>query len=480
MIARGRRVGVALLALLLVAWMSMAVWHWLKPVPVGLDLTGPAHAVGSVEFIADETWVDGDGMRQLDHRIFDVKLALIAQAERLILADFFLFNDFAGNPEGEDMRALSGELATALIQRKQARPEIEIVFITDPINTLYGGMVSDHLEAMRAAGIEVVMTDLGHLRDSNPIWSGLWRLCCRWLGNSPGGRLPNPVGDESVSLRTWLRMANFKANHRKAMVVDQGENWTGLVTSANPHDASSAHGNTALVFSGRAALDLLDSERAILSFSAPGLTLARAEVDAMTEAGDATIRLLTEAAIRDAVVQRLAEAGPGSRVDLAMFYLSHRAIVEGLLAAHQRGARVRVLLDPNEHAFGRQKNGVPNRPVAAELTQAGISVRWCRTTGEQCHSKQLLIRQPGDETVLILGSANYTRRNLDNFNPETNVELTGPGDLTALVNASAWFERRWNNHDLRQYSVDYEQYADERRWRYWQYRVMERTGLSTF
>ncbi len=480
MTSRSRRVGLALLALLMLAWMSMAVWHWLKPVPYGLDLAGPMRAVGSVEFIADETWVDANGERQLDHRIFDKKLALIAQAERFILADFFLFNDFAGDPDGEDMRALSRELAEALIQRKQARPELEIIFITDPINTLYGGVVSDNLQAMEAAGIDVVITDLSRLRDSNPTWSGLWRLCCRWLGNSPGGWLPNPVGNDAVSLRTWLALANFKANHRKVLIADQDGGWTGLVTSANPHDASSAHGNSALVFRGAAVADLVDSERAILAFSAPGLHLPALEFQAFDSPPEDGLRVLTEAAIRDAVLERLVAAGPGSEVDLAMFYLSHRAIIEALLAAHRRGARVRVLLDPNEHAFGREKNGVPNRPVAAELTRAGVAVRWCRTTGEQCHSKQLMIRQPDGSAITIMGSANYTRRNLDNFNPESNAELSGPIDLPAQAEAQAWFQRRWSNEDGRSYSLDYADYADERRWRYWQYRIMERTGLSTF
>lgn len=461
----------------------MAVWHTAKPMPEGLALSGPMRSIESVEFLADETWVDVDGQRRLEHRIFDHLLALIAQAERLIVADFFLFNQFAGNPDGDDLRALSSELTQALIRRQQERPELRIVFITDPINTLYGGVVAEHLEALRSAGIAVVLTDLNRLRDSNPTWSGLWRLCCRWLGNSPGGWLPNPVGNDSVSLRTWLAMANFKANHRKALVVDQGESWAGLVTSANPHDASSAHGNSALVFTGSAALDLIDSERAILAFSAPDLALPEAiTVDAEPSASPASaaLRVLTEGAIRDAVIERLAEAGRGSQVDLAMFYLSHRAIVAGLVDAQKRGAEVRVLLDPNQHAFGRQKNGVPNRPVAAELHRAGIALRWCHTSGEQCHSKQLLIRHPGGEAVMLLGSANFTRRNLDNFNPESNVELSGPTDLPALTAASAWFERRWNNDNQRQYSVGYEQYADERRWRYWQYRIMEATGLSTF
>ena len=88
--------------------------------------------------------------------------------------------------------------------------------------------------------MQVVETRLSQLRDSNPVWSGLWRLCCQWAGNSSyGGWLPNPVGPGDVSLRTWLRLLNFKANHRKTLVADAPEGWVGLVTSGNPHDAFS-------------------------------------------------------------------------------------------------------------------------------------------------------------------------------------------------------------------------------------------------
>jgi phosphatidylserine/phosphatidylglycerophosphate/cardiolipin synthase-like enzyme len=281
-------------------------------------------------------------------------------------------------------------------------------------------------------------------------------------------------------LRTWLRLANFKANHRKTLVVDHGEQWQALVTSANPHDASSAHGNTALVVNGAAAFDLIRSERAIADFSAP--TVAWPELSSTTSpsASGLTARVLTEAAIRDAVIESIDEAGPGDHIDLAMFYLSHRGIIRALARAHRRGSEVRLLLDPNEHAFGRRKYGVPNRPVATELSNHGIAVRWCHTTGEQCHSKQLLVRYRDGSARLISGSANYTRRNLDNFNLETVLEVRGPERADILGSAADWFEKRWVNDGGRSFSLDYAHYADGSRLRYWQYRVMEASGLSTF
>jgi phosphatidylserine/phosphatidylglycerophosphate/cardiolipin synthase-like enzyme len=477
----GWRLG--LVSLLVLAWIAMGAWHSVKPLPDGLAEAFPERVVGTLEYLADDTWVDADGERHADHAVFDRKLELIGQAERLIVADMFLFNEFAGESDGEDLRPLTGKLADALIARRQAVEELEVVFITDPINILYGSLVSPHLEAMREAGVEVVMTDLDRLRDSNPAWSGLWRLCCRWLGNtSQSGWMPNPVGDEPITVRGWLRLANFKANHRKTLIVDHGEDWKGLVSSANPHDASSAHSNQAVVFSGQAALDLLESERAVTAFSRPEALWHWPEAPERNADAPHSLRVqvLTESAIRDSVVALLDAAGDEDQVDLSMFYLSHRDIIEALKAAASRGAVVRALLDPNEHAFGRRKDGVPNRPVAAELTRAGIQVRWCHTTGEQCHDKQTLVRFGDGRAVLIAGTANYTRRNLDDLNPETALRVRGPGSEPALAEASDRFDRRWYNRDGRSYSLNYAEYADDSRLRYWRYRIMEATGLSTF
>ena len=66
----------------------------------------------------------------------------------------------------------------------------------------------------------------------------------------------------------------------------------------------------------------------------------------------------------------------------------------------ERGATLRVILDPNRDAFGREKNGIPNRQAAWDLHEAGIPVRWCATEGadageiflEQCGKLNLLAR----------------------------------------------------------------------------------------
>src|SRR5690606_40100432 len=76
-----------------------------------------------------------------------------------------------------------------------------------------------------------------------------------------------------------------------------------------------------------------------------------------------------------------------TRLDTLSLHDALPILVEALIRARDRGARVRVLLDANKDAFGREKDGVPNRPVAAELHRAGIPVRFASTHGEQFHSK---------------------------------------------------------------------------------------------
>lgn len=489
------------------------------PPPRAVGIASPPRADAAPRYLTDDSGIDGAGERRLRQTIFDEVLAMIGGAERLVHVDMFLFNDWQG-PEPETHRGLADELAAALIRRRDDRPELAATFVTDPINTVYGGLPSARLDALRDAGVTVVTTDLTALQDSNRLWSGFWRVLVRPFGNAPGGGLPNPLGPGEVTLRSWLALANFKANHRKLVVADDARGTLrALVTSANPHDGSSAHRNTALAFEGVAARDLLEAERTLLvlneadeavarldralaagalageatsddvSRDASGgtapdaATLDRAGTATVGADGGASVQILGERRIEDAALGMLGRAGRDDRVDLSMFYLADRDVIAALIAARERGAEVRVLLDVNRDAFGRAKNGVPNRPVAAELVRGGVDVRWCSTVGEQCHAKQLYVgARAGTDAVhaVLLGSGNFTRRNLHDLNLETNVRVEAPAEHPTLVAVREHFDRLWDNIGELTYSTDYETHADESPWLTMQYRVMEATGLSTF
>ncbi len=87
-------------------------------------------------------------------------------------------------------------------------------------------------------------------------------------------------------------------------------------------------------------------------------------------------------------------------------------------------------------------------------------MRWCNTQGEQCHSKMILKRD-AQEAELILGSANFTARNLKNYNLETNLRVIGRRNAAVFTDAQQYFNGAWSNLDGRQMSVAMQQYADE-------------------
>ncbi|MEH6563743.1 MAG: phospholipase D-like domain-containing protein [Halopseudomonas sp.] len=466
------------LVLLLLVILSV-VLSSCQSMPAGFSVSAPLRPAERLQILSDQSFTTAQGQQKVEQEIFDQAFALIAQAQQLVVVDMFLFNRFAGE---DSYRPLAQQLTDSLIAAKQRQPGMPVVMITDPFNTLYGGVRAPELQQLRAAGVEVVMTDVDQLPPSNPAWSGIWRLCCSYLGNSTeGGWLPNPVGEGKVTLRTYLHLANFRANHRKTLIVDYADGWRGLVTSANPHDASSRHHNSAIVFSGPAALDLLQTERAValLSGHAAAVDWPQAP-EATASVGLPGVQVLTEGAIERSLLELLNSAQRGDRLDMEMFYLASRPVIAALIAAQRRGVEVRAILDANRDAFGREKNGIPNRQAAWDLHQHGIAVRWCGTDGEQCHRKWVRLERRDGTTEVISGSANFTRRNLHDLNLETSVRLITQADNSEISAMRAGFERAWNNSDGGEHSLPYSAFADHSYWRYGLYRFMEASGLSTF
>ncbi len=516
---------------LVAAWAGTAYWQTNKTLPAGVHVDSSWYPIAphDITFIADITSADAYGRQNASQAIFDEVLGVVDAARKFIVLDYFLFNSQLGLPEGAGppLRQISEELRDTLIRQRREHPDLQVLLITDPINEVYGGTTSRDLRLLHAAGVEIAVTDLDVLRDSNVLYSSLWRLGVKWwtggvaapgspLGDSaPTGSawLPNPLDESAapISFGAWARLLNFKANHRKLVIADDGRDGiVSIVGSANPHDASSAHSNVALRVRGPATLPLLDSELDIARFSGwtgtlgaapahvdpppsahpstPGQAAppARSPAAAQTsaEAGGARLKVLTEGAIRSELLGALNGTARGDNIDIAMFYVSDRGVVESLLAASRRGVAVRLILDPNKDAFGRAKSGIPNQPVASELVAASdgaIHVRWYRTHGEQFHTKLALIYGP-DRLWLTLGSANLTRRDLADYNLEANLAVELPRNSAVARQTVEYFDSLWSNRASLgiEYTADFGYYADPSQLHYWAYRVMEGTGLSTF
>lgn len=474
---------------------ASALYHRYKPLPAGLGLTGPWRN-GQVELLADLTYRAG-GKSQTDQQIFRAIEGVIERAESFLILDMFLFNSDYDRSGGRTYPALSQRLTDALLTKRAAAPELPIVLITDPINTFYGSYPLPHLERLRAAGVQVVETRLEALRDSNPAYSGFYRAFLAHLPELPAV-LPNALAPDGprVSPNAYARLLNFKANHRK-VALSEAE---AVVSSANPHDASASNSNLGLRVTGPVVADVLASELAVLDFSAPDLARSLRGLrfaGGVKLPGQASeVQLVTEGGIRTAVLELLAGAGAGDRVCLGMFYLSERAVITGLKAAVARGASVQVVLDLNIDAFGRTKTGLPALPVARELTNAGVQVRWYATDGEQFHPKYLAVFRGADAPApagaggfeLVSGSGNFTRRNICNYNLETSLRVRTESDSALAQEFAGYWSLIWNNEPVSGapalFTLPYETKAGggvlKPALQTLAYRTQEATGLGTF
>jgi phosphatidylserine/phosphatidylglycerophosphate/cardiolipin synthase-like enzyme len=490
--ARGPRIA---LVCLLAAWIGVAGWQAAKPLPQGVHVASPIcrQSASEVAFIADITAADAFGRAAVSQGIFDTVLEVVRGAHRFIVLDYSGFGADAEAAGASARRHIAAELTDALLERRRTQPDLAVLFIADPANERYGAARSVELQLLRAAGVEVVLTDLDRLRDSNLAYSSLWRLTLRWW-DPPSG----PLGVET-------RRLNFKADGRRLIIADDGHGaLTAVIGSAAPLDSESLWSNVAARLKGAALETLLESELAVARFSgwagrskpflAPQAAQAPPPADcaaaaapgspAALAADDARVQLLTEGAIRAGLLARVDASARGDSIDVAMFHLAERGVVESLLAAARRGVSVRVMLDPDAAAPSGTAAGIPNQPVASELlarSGGAVRLRWYRTHGERFHDSLLMIYGPR-QLWLTLGSAQLTRRSLSDYNLEANVAIEVARSSALAQQALQYFDTLWANRAALgiEYSADFAVFADPTQSDYWLGRLMEGAGLSAF
>ena len=199
-----------------------------------------------------------------------------------------------------------------------------------------------------------------------------------------------------------------------------------------------------------------------------------------TPEGQYAVKLITEERIKDNILKMVDQAKAKETLNVGLFYLSDRDIIKAFKEALDRGVELNIILDINQDAFGNEKNGVPNRPVADELMKHNNppNIRWYKSSGEQYHAKFITL-ETEESLIFNGGSANFTRRNLDNYNLETNMMVTAPRDSDFAQEVTAYYERLWTNEGA-EYTLDYEEEAEASLIKTIMYRVQEFTGLSTF
>ncbi|HTV51572.1 MAG TPA: phospholipase D-like domain-containing protein [Steroidobacteraceae bacterium] len=504
-----------LLGAALCAWLGCAWWQTHKALPPGTHVAGPWSELpaSDVDFVADITTADAYGRPILSHAIFDEMLRLARAAQHFIVIDTQLFAaEEAARGGAMPLQPLSAQLRDALIACRQRSPGLHILFITDPLNEGYGTAPARDLQALRSAGIDVVSVDLDRLRDPNFLYSSLRRLLLSWWRAAPGeGGLPNPLGGGPAQLpaAAWARLLDLKSDHRNVMLADDAHgDLVGLISSDSPQRAVSADSTVGVTLRGVVLEPLLASELAVARFSgwrgelpnrgaplgteslerdgaSPSLAEPRSG-QALPPLGVGVIagRILTEGAIGDALLTRIGSTWRGDTIDVGALYLADRPLIDALLAASRRGVSVRLILDPNKEAFGRTVSGVPNRPAASELVTASdgaIRVRWYRTHGERFAATLVTIADH-DRLWLLTGSANLTRRSLEDYDLDSEVELQMPRSSALAQQVSQYFETLWSNRAPLgiEYTTEVGVYADASPVSYWRYRLLEALGLSLF
>lgn len=534
----------------LVLWMAgVIIYQTHKPLPKGLSYASREYTVDHVDFLTDLTLPDGKGGMVQERQIADRVFQMIGEAKKFAVLDLFLMNAYINKSDA--FPEVSNELVDRLIRQKQLYPSLKAVLITDEINTDYGSSSNPLLERLQQAGIKVTITNLNALRDPTPLYSAVWRSFIQWFGQGGTGRIPNLMasGGPDISVRSYLKLLNVKANHRKVLVTENG----ALITSANVHNASAFHSNIAFeVNDSRLIRDILDSEQAVLSFSgggqlpnfvpagnlAPAAWLASTESFGSTEsltpsrnlaptkslastvnltpneelaptenlpstknlaptvsptptvnlaptksltsiripaagvpsakpdhvrenARPIRIQYLTEGKINRCVHGMLNHLSPGDTLWMGMFYLGDDRVLKELKTAADRGVKIRLLLDPNQNAFGRRKIGIPNRPVARRLLKHGgdIQIRWYNCTKEQYHTKLIYAAKQTGDSFILGGSANLTVRNLRDYNLENAIRISAPPDTEPMQTMNRYFTKLWYNQGG-EYSQEYGKYAE--------------------
>jgi len=120
------------------------------------------------------------------------------------------------------------------------------------------------------------------------------------------------------------------------------------------------------------------------------------------------------------------------RIDVAVFFLTHKTLAQDLIDAHRRGVSVRVILDATA-----AKNGYTKHEI---LRAAGIPVK-VEPWGGKMHAKGLVI----DGSIVVGGSMNFTSAG-ERSNDENTIVLRSKAHAAQF---EAWFDRLWGSIDDR-------------------------------
>ena len=127
--------------------------------------------------------------------------------------------------------------------------------------------------------------------------------------------------------------------------------------------------------------------------------------------------------------------GAKSTVEMKMYLISEREVVDALKAAQARGVKVRVMLE--EHPYGE---GVGNDANFKSFQAAGIEVKWTNPVFALTHEKSLII----DHQTALIMTLNLTHSAFT-ANREYGIITNKPAETQEVL---AGFEADWSRTAL--------------------------------
>ncbi len=467
-----------ILKIFLIIYVFFFAYEWWRPLPEDMAKIASSYTVPDkgVRFFADLDKKDKQGNYTLAKVIETRYRELLSGAQHMVLM-------------GEEyVPEQSSSTAMTLLAEKHAKDKhVAMSVITDELSSRYGGIHSEALAAQRANGTLVIESDMNAMPDSNLFYTSIWRPFFSWWGNSPkGGWLSDPIAKntQQFSLRSWMEFFNMKTNESHFLFADMPSGKSvKLVALFSSSDISSPRGSTgavALEVDDKVWSELIRKERTIANISGGGLP-SYSGSDIEDASGTLRATMLDTAHIHDKLISLISEMKQNDHLDIAAQFISDRDIIKALKDAANHNVIIRIVLDPNNEVLGHQLYGMPNRPAAKELvtgTSGGVTIRWCDPRALPCESR-MMIGKTASSTFLVVGSADFTRRDTKGYNIESVVLVEGLKDFTAAKDAGAYYSKIWAN-DGGDYTVPYDAFADDSIWRSSVYRMMERTGFSYY
>jgi phosphatidylserine/phosphatidylglycerophosphate/cardiolipin synthase-like enzyme len=217
-----------------------------------------------------------------------------------------------------------------------------------------------------------------------------------------------------------------KIMHDKFFVVDGRYLWTG---STNISDSCSGgyNANLAVVLDSPTVASWYTREFETMYIDGKHHQHKPASGELRTTVGDSKVQVMfspQDKAISEGVRPLLKRAK--QRIDIAVFYLTNKAVTKDLLDAHRRGVQVRVILDATAAQNGYTKHEL--------LREVGIPVK-VEAWGGKMHMKSAAI----DGRYVIAGSMNWT--SAGEWDNDENTLLIEDPKLAAQYHE--FFERIW-------------------------------------